>query len=123
MIERAASVGVFVRDQDRALEFYIAKLGFEVRSDEQVGPSARRVEVAPRGAQTGLSLSEPTSAGHRVGVFTHVVFECEDVWYAHERLSRAGVEFDVEPLRQSWGWWAQFRDLDGNQFVLVEKRR
>lgn len=123
MIQRAASIGVYVSDQDRALEFYIAKLGFKVRSDEQVGPNTRRVEVAPDGAQTCLSLSEPASQDHRIGVFTNVVFECEDVQEAYDQLSRAGVDFGVEPMKQSWGWWAQFKDLDGNQFVVMEKRR
>lgn len=123
MIQRAASIGVYVSDQNRALEFYIAKLGFKLRSDEQVGPNTRRVEVAPDGAQTTLSLSEPAARDHRVGVFTNVVFECEDVHEAYEQLCRSGVDFGVEPMKQSWGWWAQFKDLDGNQFVLVEKRR
>ena len=44
------TVGVPVGDQDRALEFYLGKLGFEKRLDVPLGDGQRWIEVAPRGA-------------------------------------------------------------------------
>ena len=49
-ITRAGTVGVYVRDQARALDFYVNKLGFEKRLDEPMGPEARWIEVAQTGA-------------------------------------------------------------------------
>jgi len=37
-ITRAGTVGVYVGDQARALDFYVNKLGFEKRLDEPLGP-------------------------------------------------------------------------------------
>src|SRR5258708_6703746 len=51
---------VFVTDQDKALDFYVGKLGFEKRQDEQMGPDNRRIEVAPPGTTTTLLLYKPT---------------------------------------------------------------
>jgi catechol 2,3-dioxygenase-like lactoylglutathione lyase family enzyme len=45
------TVGVPVTDQERALEFYLDKLGFETRMDVPVPQfGGRWIEVAPRGA-------------------------------------------------------------------------
>ena len=44
------TVGIPVADQDRALEFYVGRLGFEKRMDMAYGQGQRWVEVAPSGA-------------------------------------------------------------------------
>jgi len=41
-----------VADQDEALAFYTAGLGFEVRIDAEFAPGQRWIEVAPAGAET-----------------------------------------------------------------------
>ena len=51
-ITQVRTVGVPVTDQDRALEFYLQKLGFEKRIDTPYGQGERWVEVAPPGAAT-----------------------------------------------------------------------
>ena len=55
-----AKVGVViipVADEDRAIEFYVDKLGFEKRADVPFGNGYRRVEVAPPGAATTIALA------------------------------------------------------------------
>ena len=58
-IARAGTVGVYVSDQARALNFYVNKLGFEKRLDEPMKPEARWIEVAQTGAETRLALFTP----------------------------------------------------------------
>ena len=55
-ITELGTVGVPVSDQDRALEFYVEKLGFETRIDAPYGEGERWVEVAPPGATTSIAL-------------------------------------------------------------------
>ena len=55
-VTRIGTVIVPVADQDRALEFYVGTLGFEVRLDTPFGPGMRWIEVAPPGAETTLAL-------------------------------------------------------------------
>ena len=50
-----STIGVTVRDQDAALDFYVGTLGFEKRLDAPISPTQRWVEVAPRGATTSLA--------------------------------------------------------------------
>jgi len=48
-ITHVHTVGVPVTEQERALEFYVGKLGFEKRMDASFGPGQRWIEVAPPG--------------------------------------------------------------------------
>src|SRR5205823_7070078 len=74
MIKNIHVTGVSVSDQDRALDFYTTKLGFEKRADISVG-DYRWIEVVPPGAETALVL-EPGQG--TVGTFTSVVFTTDD---------------------------------------------
>jgi predicted enzyme related to lactoylglutathione lyase len=44
-----------------------------------------------------------------------------DIRAAHERLTRAGVDFTRAPAREEWGGWvATFADPDGNVLQLMQ---
>ena len=47
MLTRIGTITVQVTDQDKALDFYTQKLGFEKRADQPMGPEQRWIEVAP----------------------------------------------------------------------------
>ena len=56
------TIGVNVANQDDAIAFYVATLGFEKRLDAPISPTMRWIEVAPPGASTRRSPSTPTKA-------------------------------------------------------------
>ncbi len=124
-ITRVQTVGVYVSDQQAALEFYRDKLGFEVRQDMPMGEpgSDRWIEVVPPGAETGMVLSTPAGMGgftERIGTFSGYVLTTDDVQQTYEELSGRGVRFSAIPEAQPWGkMQAIFVDQDGNEFVLV----
>jgi catechol 2,3-dioxygenase-like lactoylglutathione lyase family enzyme len=121
MIDRVKIVGICVRDQAKARAFYTDKLGFEVRRDDPMGPSARWLEVAPKGGDATLVLFTPPGLESRIGSFTNVVLECDDAERTYQELSARGVEFKEKPTKQSWGGiQAIFHDQDGNSLVLVQ---
>jgi catechol 2,3-dioxygenase-like lactoylglutathione lyase family enzyme len=114
--------GVFVKDADKAYDFYVNKLGFEVKEDQEMGGNARWMELLPPGAETRIAVTNhsPGEEG-RVGGFTSIVFSTDDIQSTYEELSRRGVNFTEKPTRQVWGdVQAQFADPDGNVFLLVE---
>ena len=55
-----------------------------------------------------------------IGTVANVVFECDDLDTTYEELRGRGVEFSEEPNEQPWGMWAQFKDVDGNEFGLIQ---
>jgi predicted enzyme related to lactoylglutathione lyase len=109
-----------VSEQDKALDFYVSKRGFENRLDEPMGPEARWIKVAPTGVETRLFLFTPPGMEDRIGTFTNVVFECDDLVATYEELRGRGVEISEEPNEQPWGMWTQFKDVDGNEFGLIQ---
>ncbi len=130
MITNILSTTVFVNDQDRALDFYVGKLGFEKQTDQPMGgPGAPRwIAVAPKGAQTALVLYKPTPempgassyelATALIGTFAPFIFRVDDMATIYDELSAKGVEFGDRPAQQPWGWWATIRDPDGNVIGL-----
>ena len=122
MIPFAKSTTVYVRDQQRAVDFWVNKMGFEKRTDLPMGPDARWIEVAPPGAQTVLVPYTPPGLESRIGTFSGIVFDCDDIQATYKELRRRGVEFTEEPTQQSWGLQAQFKDSEGNGYVLVQSK-
>jgi predicted enzyme related to lactoylglutathione lyase len=127
VITKASSIGIFVRDQDRALQFYTEKLGFEILQDVPMGdpmpPEARWLVVAPKGSDMPFVLFTPPGLEERIGGFSNIVWDTDDIQATYEDLKGRGVEFTRAPERQSWGWWAQFKDVDGNEFGLHQTAR
>ena len=119
-ITGVGTVGVPTTDQDRALDFYVGKLGFEKRRDLPFGPGLRWVEVAPPGASTTVALLPPTP-GTALGVDTGIRLTTTDAEGDHADLEARGVEAgpvlhfggNVPPM-------FTFKDQDGNTLYIVE---
>ena len=121
MIKHVGTVCVYVKDQQKALEFDRDVLGFEVRQDQPMGPNARWIEVAPKGSQTRVVPFTPPGQEDRIGTFSGVVFSCDDIEATYTELTAKGVEFKQKPEKQPWGGiLAQFYDVDRNTHVLVQ---
>ena len=118
MITQIKIVGVPVGDQDRALAFYTDKLGFEVATDQPMGPGQRWIELRIGNSPTRLALFTPPGHEDRIGTFFNGSLQCDNVEATHRQLSQRGVEFVEGPAKQPWGTFAKFRDPDGNVFVL-----
>ena len=122
---RIAQVGVVmvpVADQDRAIEFYVDKLGMEKRSDMPFGDGNRWVEVAPQGAATRIALVLPRE-GDPVGIETRIGLTTSDIEADHADLKAAGVDVDPEVSRMGDPVPPMFfcRDQDGNTLLIVEE--
>jgi catechol 2,3-dioxygenase-like lactoylglutathione lyase family enzyme len=111
-------VSVPVSDQDRAKEFYVDKLGFELRQDQSM-PGLRWVMVGPKGGGTSLTLVtwfESMPPGSLQGL----VLTCDDLQAEYESLVAKGVRFDGPPQRRPWATEAVVHDPDGNSLVLQQ---
>lgn len=89
-----------VSDQEVALAFYTAKLGWEVRGDMSFGPDNehRWIEVAPPGSVTRLALNPPMGG----------------------QPGGSAIDLDPEPTQMP-GALLMFalRDPDGNHLWIV----
>jgi predicted enzyme related to lactoylglutathione lyase len=118
MIRRIKFVGIPVRDQDRALDFYTTKLGFGVVTDQAMGPGRRWIELRTPKGDCGVALFTPPGHEDRIGTFTGISMDCDDVERTYKELTAKGVEFEKPPQKQPWGTMAIMKDSEGNQIVL-----
>ncbi len=118
---RIADVTFLVRDLDEAIAFFVDALGFEVRSDEQVSPTWRRVVVGPDdgpGLVLKLAPDSPLVGNQTGGVafFLHT----EDFDATYTRLAAHGVTFRGEPRHEPYGTVVVFEDLYGQPWDLIQ---
>jgi catechol 2,3-dioxygenase-like lactoylglutathione lyase family enzyme len=114
------SVPIYVTDFDRAIEFYVDRLGMIKRTDATKGP-IRWVELGVAQTDTVLSLigpDYPIWSQEKVGVNTGIVFGAASADEL-DALSAAGVQFESAPERTAWGTQGRFRDPDGNVFLVI----
>jgi catechol 2,3-dioxygenase-like lactoylglutathione lyase family enzyme len=121
-ITQVANVMVPVSDQDRAIEFYTEKLGFEKRTDMPFGDGDRWVEVAPPGGATTIALVRPRE-GESAGIEARTALDSKDVDADHAALRERGVDVDPEVMRMGGPVPPMFffRDQDGNRLLIVER--
>jgi catechol 2,3-dioxygenase-like lactoylglutathione lyase family enzyme len=129
---RLELVLVPVSDVDRAKAFYTERVGFDLDVDTQPAPGFRIVQMTPPGSACsitvgeGLDLAEP---GSLRGM--HLIVS--DIEEACRELAGRGVDVGAithyeagnrepgpDPERRDYGSYADFRDPDGNTWVLQE---
>src|SRR3954447_24190187 len=103
-------VGVYVHNQDEALEFYVEKLGFRVHTDARNGdyrwltvqhpdqPSFQLGLFTPQAPLVDAATAQSLREAVAKGAMPPLVLEVEDCRAAHERMRAAGVEFTQEPV-------------------------
>lgn len=124
MAEYVRVVSIPVTDQERAREFYVDKLGFELRSPPGVewAPGQKWIQVAPPGAQTALTLVTWYES-MQPGSIQGLVLATDDLDRRHQELLARGVQFSGDKTQAPWGRHIQFVDPDGNGWVLLEPAR
>lgn len=127
-------VGLYVRDQEEALEFYVERLGFRVHTDAKNGDFRWLTVQHPEQPSFQLGLFTPGPPTHDAataqtlreavakGAMPPLVLHVDDCRAAYERMSERGVEFTQEPVERFGNVDASFRDPSGNGWKLVEAR-
>ena len=134
MSQGVGMVGLYVRDQDEAVEFYVEKLGFKIHTDMRNGDYRWLTVQHPDQPSFQLGLFKPQSpvldegsaqALREIvakGAMPPLVLEVDDCRAAHDRMKARGVEFTQEPVERYGSVDAGFRDPSGNGWKMIEAR-
>ena len=127
-------VGLYVRDQDEALEFYVGKLGFRVHTDVKNGdyrwltvqhpdqPSFQLGLFYPGPPMLDAATAEALHALVAKGAMPPLVLTVDDCRAAYDRMNAHGVEFTQEPVDRFGTVDAGFRDPSGNGWKMIQAR-
>jgi len=132
MITSQSHSHLYVTDHEQALEFYVGKLGLEVRADVDLEfmrwltigvPGQPNQEIlldipGPPGMdpETAEQVSELLGKG-AVGM---AIFTVDDCRATYEELLAKDVEFTQEPVERFYGIDCGIRDPFGNQLRITE---
>ena len=136
MITRVSHLSLFVRDQKKAYDIYVGKLGFKVNTDMTMDNGMRWLTVSPPGQpDLQVILAEPRPPMIAADLVPHYmalleaeamgagVWECDDCQKSYDELSAKGIAFSKKPTREFYGIEALFKDGCGNWFSLTEHPR
>jgi catechol 2,3-dioxygenase-like lactoylglutathione lyase family enzyme len=133
-------VGILpVSDPDRALRFYRDLVGFGVDVDYAPTPEFRVIQLTPEGASTSIQFGVGLSDAP-VGSLRGIYLIVRDIEASRRELTDRGVQVSgfrhkdtgggewhgaylpgLDPDRADYASFADFRDPDGNAWVLQER--
>ena len=128
-------VGLYVRDQEEALQFYVEKLGFRVHTDVKNGdyrwltvqhpdqPSFQLGLFTPQAPMVDSATAQTLREAVAKGAMPPLVLVVENCRAAFERMQASGVEFTQDPIDRYGTVDAGFRDPSGNGWKMIESRR
>jgi catechol 2,3-dioxygenase-like lactoylglutathione lyase family enzyme len=122
LLDRTSYVTLFVTDQDKALDFYTNKLGFELRADNPVpkGPRFLVVGLKDQPLQVVLWPGSKGTSAPAPGYLPGAIFvETRDVEAAFTALKAKGVTFEeARPAHMPYGTYITAVDPDGNRISI-----
>ena len=134
MTQGVGVTGLYVRDQDEALDFYVGKLGFAVHTDARNGdyrwltiqhpdqPSFQLGLFAPQPPAVDAATAQTLREVVAKGAMPPLVLTVDDCRAAYDRLGALGVEFTQEPVDRYGAVDAGFRDPSGNGWKMIQGR-
>ena len=134
MSQGVSVAGIYVRDQDEALDFYVGKVGFRVHTDVRNGdyrwltiqhpdqPSFQLGLFTPQSPMVDKATVQSISEILAKGAMPSLVLAVDDCRAACDRLRASGVEITQEPVERYGTVDAGFRDPSGNGWKVIEAR-
>jgi len=134
MSKNVQVAGIYVRDQDEALMFYVEKLGFTVHTDARNGdyrwltvqhsdqPDFQLGLFRPQAPLVDDATAQGLMEAVAKGAMPPLVLVVDDCRAAYEEVSGRGVEFSQAPVERYGSVDASFRDPSGNGWKLIQAR-
>ena len=146
MIQKMSHTTIYVLDQDVAKDFYVDKLGFELKADFTAPNGFRWLTVAPKGqSEIEIALIKVGSSGEfgkvggdagdtvkkdmdamagllKKGWLSAGAFQTADCRKTYEDYRAKGVEFVSEPKDEFYGVNAVLKDPFGNWFSMTQPK-
>ena len=133
MFNSISHSGIYVLDQDEAIDFYVGKLGLEVSADFDLGFMRWLTVNVPGNSDHHILLQKPGPPMMTDEVAAQIrdlvtkgalglalILTTDDCRKTYEELKAKGVEFLEEPTEQPYGIDCGFRDPFGNEGRITQ---
>ena len=135
MTQGVGVAGIYVRDQDEALDFYVEKVGFKVHTDARNGdyrwltvqhpdqPSVQLGLFKPQAPMVDEATAQMLNEAVAKGAMPPLVLVVDDCREAYDAMHKRGVEFTQEPTDRYGNVDASFRDPSGNGWKMLQPQK
>lgn len=126
---------IYVLDHDEALDFYVGKLGLEVKTDADLGFMRWLTVNVPGDPDHELFLEKPGPPAHDEATAEQIrelvtkgalgmagIFKVDDIHKTYEELLARGVEFTEPPTERFYGTDCGLRDPFGNHIRIGQPK-
>jgi catechol 2,3-dioxygenase-like lactoylglutathione lyase family enzyme len=128
MIQSLVHIALVVKDYDEAIDFYTKKLHFTLVEDTyQPEQDKRWVVVSPPNSSgatillaRALKPEQMPFIGDQAGGRVFLFLGTDDFWRDYNDMVKQGIEFVRDPMVQTYGTVAVFKDLYGNLWDLIQ---
>lgn len=126
MINNISKVTIYVQNQEEAKKFWVNKLSFFVKFEQQMGPNMKWIEVAPsESSETSFVLYDKNmmkAQNPNINVeHPSIILSTTDIEKAYEEMRKNFIEVG-ELMTMPYGKMFSFKDLDNNSYLLREDK-
>ncbi len=127
MITDLGAITLLVDDYDKALDYYVDTLGFNLIEDTKLSSDKRWVLLSPSATSTTKLLlakaqgeAQVSAIGNQSGGRVFLFLHSDDFENDYKTLHSKGVLFLEPPRHESYGSVAVFQDIYGNKWDLIQ---
>ncbi len=122
-------ISILVDDYDTAIKYYTASLGFELVEDTKLTEEKRWVVVKPVG-EGGIQLllakasneDQLKFVGNQSGGRVFLFLKTDNFWEDYHQMKLKNINFVRDPIEESYGIVAVFKDLYGNLWDFIQPK-
>ena len=130
MSRKIAHIALVVRDYDDAIDFYVHKLNFKLIEDTDLSEGKRWVLVAPsKDSNFSLLLAKADDEiqkefiGNQSGGRVFLFLNTDNFDKDYQNLLDQKIKIVREPKEEPYGIVCVFKDLYGNLWDLIERKK
>lgn len=130
MNQQIVHISLLVDDYDKAIDFYVNKLNFELKEDTRLDAEKRWVVVGPKGAGSMSLLlakaaneDQKNSIGNQSGGRVFLFLHTDDFRRDYQNLIDRKITIVREPKNEPYGTVTVFQDIYGNLWDLIEPKQ
>ncbi|AGF56946.1 putative enzyme related to lactoylglutathione lyase [Clostridium saccharoperbutylacetonicum] len=126
MINNISKITIYVQDQEQAKNFWVNKLKFIVKFEQQMGPNMKWIEVAPNEtSQTTFVLYDKNmmkTQNPKVNIeHPSIILSTTNIEEAYTEMKNNSVTVG-EMMTMPYGKMFSFKDCDNNDYLLREDK-
>lgn len=126
MINNISKITLYVENQEEAKKFWVEKLNFVVKFEQEMGPGMKWIEVAPSEDCTTTFVLYNKNMMKAQNPKTNVehpsiILSTNDIEKSYNQMKNNSVEVG-ELMNMPYGKMFSFKDLDNNDYLLREDK-